>query len=345
MRVNVNGRYLLQRVTGVQRYAREIVARLADRCEVIRPAPSVRGLAGQLWEQLILPIRKGRGLLWSPSNTGPLAVREQVVTVHDCAVFDHAECFSRAFAVLHQQLVPRLARRVRLLITVSEFSKARILAHCRVPAERVKVIANGVDSRFVPQAAPAVMEAIERLRLPKDYVLCVGSLEPRKNLGRLLEAWRRVQTQVEGLSLVLAGGSHHVFRDAGLDELTHGVHLAGYVDDDLLPAIYSGARAFVYPSLYEGFGLPILEAMACGTPVICSNTTALPETAGDAARLVDPLAPESIAEGILEVVRSEAWQRDLRQRGLARARQFTWDRTAEETWHSLTRAGDTTCAL
>ena len=152
MHVHVNGRYLAQRLTGQQRYAREIVARLASRLDVIAPPTGSRGVRGHLWEQLSLPRQLNKDLLWSPSTTGPLSVKRQVVTIHDCAFFDQAKCFSRAFAAWYQFLVPRLARAARHIIAVSEFSKQRIVELCRVSAEKVTVIYSGVGKQFRPHS-------------------------------------------------------------------------------------------------------------------------------------------------------------------------------------------------
>jgi glycosyltransferase involved in cell wall biosynthesis len=338
MPIHVNGRYLAQRLTGQQRYAHEIVSRLQNRLDVIAPPAKSRGVRGHLWEQLMLPRRLGHGLLWSPSTTGPLSVKRQVVTIHDCAFFDQAHCFSRAFAAWYQFLVPRLARAARQIIAVSEFSKQRIVELCRVPTEKVSVIYSGVGQQFRPHSAIEIAAARTKLSLPERYILCVGSLEPRKNLARLLQAWQRVQPRLGDLSLVLVGSKSHVFRDIGLSEQPAAVHLAGYLDDDLLPAVYSAAEFFVYPSVYEGFGLPVIEAMASGVPVITSRVTALPEVAGDAAAYVDPLQVESIASGIENLAHNEQLKSDLRRKGTMRAAQFDWERTAQETWQVLESA-------
>ncbi|MGI8979890.1 MAG: glycosyltransferase family 4 protein [Pirellulaceae bacterium] len=345
MRVQVNGRFMRQRVTGMQRYAREIVARLGSRVELVEPSRASHGIRGHLWEQVGLPCQLRSSLLWSPCTTGPLGIGSQVVTIHDCAFRDRAECFTPRFAAWLQWLVPRLARRVRQILTVSQFSKDRIADSCRVPADKIHVVQNGVDPRFRPATMEEIVAARAKFNLPQNYVLSVGSLEPRKNLPRLLEAWQqisqqRIANQPPNTKLVLVGTTAAVFASAKLDAPDNSVVLTGYVPDELLPALYSGAAAFVYPSLYEGFGLTVLEAMACGTPVICSSSTSLPEVAGDAAVLVDPNDVAAIGHAIQNLLTDEHLRSSLRGRGLDRARQFTWDRAADETWKVLETAAN-----
>lgn len=330
----VNGRYLVQRLTGVQRYAREIVSRW-EPVPVLKPAVGGKGATGHLWEQFRLPTL-ACGLLWSPGTTGPLAVRQQVVTIHDTAFVDQAQCFTRSFATWYQWLVPRLARRVRKIITVSEFSKKRIVECCRVSPDKVQVIYSGVGPQFRPQSADAIGRARDAFRLPERYALCVCSLEPRKNLRRLLQSWTAMKDRPEDLHLVLAGAKGNIYGDIGLAEPPPNVQLVGYVTDEHLPALYSGAEFFAFPSLYEGFGLPVIEAMACGTPVLCSNSTSLPEAAGHAALLVDPLEPDSIAAGLQRLASDAALRKELRSLGLAHAQAFNWDETARQTWNVLT---------
>lgn len=335
MSLTINGRFLSHRVTGVERYAREVLARISTSPSVVTPRRPIRGVRGHLWEQGVLPARIGRDLLWSPCNTGPLAVAKQVVTIHDCAFFDHPEGFSRKFAAWYSWLVPKLARRIRRIITVSQFSKERLLEYCGVAPEKIVVIPHGVDERFRPLPAETVARTRTLLGLPPHYVLFVGNLAPRKNLARLLDAWKTVSPTYPEHSLVLAGMADNVFRDAGLGQLPSSVVRLGYVGDEHLPAVYGGAELFAFPSLYEGFGLPVLEAMACGVPVMTSGVTSLPEVAGDAALLVDPYRWESLADGLHKLLSDNVLRDELARRGLERAKSFTWDRTADTTWRTL----------
>jgi glycosyltransferase involved in cell wall biosynthesis len=195
----------------------------------------------------------------------------------------------------------------------------------------------GVAACFRQHSAGEIAAARDKLGLPPRYVLCVGSLEPRKNLARLLAAWQQIQHKLRGLSLVLAGAKSRIFRDAGVS-LPTAVHATGYLPEELLPAVYAGAEMFVYPSLYEGFGLPVLEAMASGVPVVTSNVASLPEVAGDAALTIDPQNIDSIAGGIENLASDSVLRTNLREKGLARAQLFTWQQAADQTWRVLEAA-------
>ena len=340
----VGTRILAMRTTGVQRYLRELLARLP---EVARVAPSkpLSGLHAHAWEQFRLPTQLHGRLLWSPSNTGPLVVRNQVVTIHDVVPLDHPEWLNERFAKWYRFLVPRLARRVRHVIVVSEFTRQRLAAWTGVDERKISVVYNGVDTRFVPQAAEAVAATRCKLQLPDGrYVLSVSSLEPRKNLGRLLLAWERLVPELPSdVWLVIAGakGKRLVFADVPeLKHLPERVYLPGYVHDEDLAQLYAGASAFVYPSVYEGFGLPPLEAMACGAPVVVGNCTSLPEVVGEAALTVNPYDVNALAQGLLDVVTQPELAARLRAAGPLRARQFTWDKAAEETRRALRAAAD-----
>jgi glycosyltransferase involved in cell wall biosynthesis len=237
-----------------------------------------------------------------------------VVTVHDLAVLRYPEAFPRWHRLYGTAGLRRVLRHADAVITVSEFTKNEVVDLVDVPAGRIRVVPNGVDAVFRPEPGDTASRG--------DYVLAVGTLEPRKNLGRTVEAAR-----LAGVELRVVGA-----RGWG------GVDASGWVGevpDVELAALYRGARCVLYPSLYEGFGLPVLEAMGCGTPVVTSRGTAMEDIAGGAAVLVDPLDPRSIADGIVEA----AGRRDeLVELGLARAREFTWDGAAdavERLWREL----------
>ncbi len=335
--VFVNARYEGRPTTGVERYAGEVVARLGAKVTLLRPARARRGAAGHAWEQLVLPRRlPADGLLWSPANSGPLRVASQVVTIHDASPLDHPEWFAPLYARWYGWLIPRLAQRVRRVITGSQFARNRLLAHCRIPPSRLTVIPPGVDrSRFAPQPATAVAAIRQSYDLPPIYLLFVGSLEPRKNLARLLEAWQRTSAELPDAALVLAGAPGRVFKGAGLPGVAPGVRRLGRVPETHLPALYSGATAFVIASLYEGFGLTALEAMACGTPVLASTAGALPEVVGDAALLFDPLDTSAIAASLSRALKDADLRRRAAPASLAQAATFSWDRTAQDIWTSL----------
>lgn len=339
MNIAVNTRTLASKLTGVQRYTSEIVNRLGARIEHIAPQSALDGIAGHAWEQAVLPTLLHGRLLWSPANTGPLVVEKQVVTIHDLSVVDRPEGFSLRFREFYRFLLPRLTRRVRAVITVSAFTRERLIEWARIPPSRVHAIHLGVDRRFSQQQLDSIEKLRNTLEIPsRYYILSLGSLEPRKNLPRLLAAWERVQRELpDEVWLVVAGGKgkSSVFKDVGIQRLPPRVHLTGRVPDEFLPTLYSGALVFTYPSLYEGFGLPPLEAMACGTPVLTSNVTSLPEVVGDAGLLVDPYDVEAIAHGICRLVGDSALREELKRKGLERAKQFTWERTADLTWQVL----------
>jgi glycosyltransferase involved in cell wall biosynthesis len=343
--ISYNGRFLDQELTGVQRYSQGMLASLAPHLRVLRPKAALSPIRGHLWEQLVLPRQSRHSLLWSPGNTGPLAKANQVVTVHDASTLDHPEWFSGKFAVWYRFLLPRLARRVRKIITVSEFSKDRLIATCSIPADKIAVIHNAIDARFRPASSEAQADFRKRHDLERPYCLYVGSLEPRKNVALLLKAW--AELSLPDCDLVLAGSAGHVFRERGFADLPPGVRLFGRVADDELSTLLSAAKCFIFPSLYEGFGFPPLEAMACGCPVICSNATSLPEVCGPAfdpndsastgaVLYFNPTDQEQLASRIRSVMAmNPAAARRMTLNGIAWTGQFNWDRCASQTWAVL----------
>lgn len=285
-------------------------------------------LPGHLWEQIRLPAimkKTGADLLWSPCGSGPLLVRKQVVTVHDASVLACPECFKWGYRTFHKTLLPLLCRRVLRLVTVSEFSKSELLSYKIGADERISVIHNGVNAKaFADRSRKIPMEGGE-------YILSVGSRDPRKNVTRLLKAWASIPSKLkDGFRLVIAGDGGRVFARETLKDVPRDVVFLGFVAEQDLASLYAGATVFVYPSIYEGFGLPPLEAMVCETPVIVSNTASLPEVCGDAALYCDPFSVESIAQKIVQLLGDSSLREQLRRKGLERAGEFTWHKAATE---------------
>jgi glycosyltransferase involved in cell wall biosynthesis len=329
-------------LSGVQRYVGEVCSRLGSKLQTIAPARPLQGFRGHLWEQCLLPGKIQSRMLWSPANTGPLFFANQVVTVHDLATLDHPEWFAPKFAAWYRCMIPRLVRNARRLIVGSEFTKSRLIDTVAADAAKISIIPNGVDERFRPCAPDDIDAVRQRLGIPSArYVLSIGTLEPRKNLNGQLEAWSRCVDRLPADTwLVVAGraGQPHVFGDTSQDRLPDRVHFTGFVPDADLPMLYSGSLALLYPSFYEGFGLPALEAMAAGTVPIVSNSTSLPEVVADGALLVDPADNAAIATAIECLVTNPQLRQELGARAIRRARAFTWERTAAMTWEVLCQA-------
>lgn len=333
----VNLRTLGYRITGVQRYVVSLLPHLPSTLVPVKPSRALQGIKGHLWEQLYLPTQLRHRLLWSPGNTGPFGVSRQVLTVHDASSLDHPEWFERKFALWYAALLPPLIRKVRAVITVSHFSKERIVRLTGVKPERVNVIFNGVDRRLRPADPQSVEQVRTDFGLSRRYILFVGSLDPRKNLKTLLQAWQL--DAFDGADLAVVGASGHLFPKQQFDAIPRGVRLLGWVEDRVLPALYSGASGFVYPSLYEGFGLPPLEAMACGCPPAVSDIPVHREVCADAAIYFDPLSPEDLADKLESMLRLDGASRAaLVQRGMQRAALYRWEDAAAETWRVLERA-------
>jgi glycosyltransferase involved in cell wall biosynthesis len=335
----VNLRTLGYRTTGVQRYLRGLLPHMPGELNSIKPSQALHGIKGHVWEQLYLPTQLRHRLLWSPGNTGPVGISRQVLTVHDAAALDHPEWFERKFARWYGVLLPRLIRKVRAIITVSHFSKERIVRLSGVEPECVHVIYNGVAQRFQAADPKTIKELRAEYDLTGPYILFVGSLEPRKNLRVLLQAWRL--GGFEGANLAVVGTGGHVFANLGFDTIPAGVRLLGRLEDEVLAALYSGAAGFVYPSIYEGFGLPPLEAMACGCPVAVSDIPAHREVFGGAAMYFDPFSPDDLSSRLKCLLELDVLSRaSTIEEGLRHAASYGWEKAAADTWHVLQAAAN-----
>lgn len=342
--IYVNVKVMRYHLTGVQRYCTEILRSVSNNLLISKIQPPFwlsQSVSGHIWEQVVLPYCIKGKLLFSPSNTGPILVKNQVVTIHDVVSLDHPEWLNPRFATWYQFLLPKLAKQVKKIITISEFSKKRIIHHIKIPENKIVVIPNGVNENFTPRNSCEITEVKKILNIPEgQYILYLGSLEPRKNLQRVVMAWNKIQDDFpKDTYLVIAGarGRKQVFQSIDIPDNTKNVMFLGHIPDQYLPALYSGALYFIYVSIYEGFGLPVLEAMACGTPVLASNTTSIPEVVGNSAFLVNPLSVDEIAEAMLVLQESESLRQQLKISGLERVKSYNWKETSRQTWNLLLR--------
>ncbi len=291
-------------------------------------------------EQLRIPIalqREGVTLFHAPHYVLPPLVRcQSVVTIHDCIHLMFPQYLPNRMALAYARTSIRLAaRRATRVLTVSESSKRDILRFVDTEPDKIDVIYNAFDERFgVEPREEDVVRVRERYQLHDEFVLYAGNVKPHKNLERLIDAFDRVRRRgLDHLKLVIIGDE--ISKYASLRRAVHKhqlhkyVRFLGFLPEETLAVMYRLAGVFVFPSLYEGFGLPPLEAMASGTPVVTSNVSSLPEVAGDAAMLVDPYDPDSIATGIERVLTDERVRGDLRRKGIARARQFSWEQSVK----------------
>ena len=321
-------------IGGVERLAREMALRLPavapGRYRVIAPPSRLAHRAGHLWEQGLLPALAARHpLLYSPANLAPVLYPRNAVVIHDAAALRHPEAYSALYVAYQRRMLPALAHRARVLITVSEFSRGELVDMLGVAPERVTVIPEGVDERFFA-AAPDVGVA-ERYALPSRYVLALGTVSERKNLDVLGRAASALAQR--GIELVVAGSQRGYLRGS-----VAGLRRLGYVAEADLPALYAGAQALAMPSRYEGFGLPCLEAMAAGTPVVAAACAALPETVADAGLLVDPDHADAFAQALVSVVEDADIRAKLIAAGRHRAARFSWSVTAARTDATLVAA-------
>lgn len=339
----INGRFLGQRLTGVQRYALETLIALDEMLSnagsarpfdavVIAPSgtrsPALRSVGfrcvgpfhGHVWEQLTLPIVTRGSWLLSFCPTGPLLKSAQVVTIHDAAVYRVPESYGWLFRAWYKFLLPRIVRRSAVVMTVSEFAKSELIATLEVPAGHVRVSGEGWQhlERFRPQPSVLAAHGLSS----KGYILAVSSLAPHKNFRVIARALEHLHDC--GLPVVVAGAVDPRVFDGASEGALGSLKLLGYVSDEELRALYEHAAMFVHPSSYEGFGIPPLEAMASGCPVVASSAGAIPEVCGDAAVYFRPDDPLELARLIRRLASDHAEREALVQRGYDRLRAHSW---------------------
>ncbi len=365
MRIGVSGQLLKGRYTGVEHYVYNLmrnivrynvgneyvfyVPRVFSRTDApidglrIRESwiPGTSRAMRFLWEQSYLPILLAKDnidVFHAPGYTMPLmTTTPSVVTIHDVIAMKYPEFCSRMNRLHYRLVLPPTAAKAARIITTTGYTRDDIVDTLGVPEDKIDVIPLGVHESFVPiEDGSALASVRRRYGLPPEFVLFVGNLEPKKNIGRIIEAFNTLRkSRSIPHALAVVGRKEWLFKDlkrmVRLLGLERHVFFLGNVPLSDLVLLYNAADVFIFPSLYEGFGIPPLEAMACGTPVVTSNRSSLPEVVGDAAVTVDPLSTGEIAQALHAVLTGDELRRTLRERGLNRAKLFSWESTARKT--------------
>jgi len=365
MRIAIDGQLLWGQYSGVERSLDELLRHLplvgreheycvyvgrgfpdnlppAANLRIVRTAvPSANRAARILWQQVVFPAvlrRAEADVLHAPGYVLPLRARlPTVLTVFDLIARQRPALARRANRWYYRLFVPPSARRADALIVPSRFTQRGLETELGLPPEKIHRVPLGVSARFRVLSDQTALAAVrQRYRLPERFVLFVGNLEPKKNLVTAVRAWRElIRRWPDAPQFVIAGKrgwlEDPIFAEAARANLQNGVLFTGFVPDGDLPALYNLAELFVFPSLIEGFGLPPLEAMACGTPVVASDRGALPEVLGQAARLVEAQDVEGLAEAMRDLLTDKTQRAEWVQRGLAHAARFSWEETARQT--------------
>lgn len=346
---SINGRFLTQRITGVQRYASQLTDALATvvnangsqgRIEIVAPPdatqPDFSSIpfrtagtgSGQWWEQVTLPDSSGEGII-SLCNTGPLRKRKQVVCIHDTNVFSCPESYSRSFRWYYKSVLPMLGRRTAKILTVSKTS-ADMLVKCGVArAEKIEVVPNGHEHAFGWDASQSTL--LQEQPPTRPFALVIGSRAPHKNI-QLVHQIAEGLDQL-GVDIYISGGSSSIFSSEQKSPVASNIRFLGYVTDHDLASLYSQALCLLFPSHQEGFGLPLVEAMALGCPVVSSNTSCMPEIVGEHGVLVAPTDPAAWVEAVA-AIKSGSVQFN-RQAVATHLKQFSWQRSAEKLYSIL----------
>ena len=345
--IYINGRFLTQPMTGVERYAYNIckaMARLRQPFTIVCPKAPIHqdydvsdlsivhyGIGNShFWEQCVLPfffIGKKDYLVLSFTGLGSILIRHKVMTVHDLSFLKNPSWYSRAYYWYYKFMTPLAVKTSQHILTVSEFSKSEILGfYPFLKAEKISVVYNAIDRQLFKPLTPSPSHPLT-LSPSHPFVLCVSSIDPRKNFVRLIEACQGLT----GAKLYIVGKYNRVFsQQMQLDTTSEHIQFLGRVSDDELVRLYNQAACFVFPSLYEGFGLPPLEAMACGCPVLVSDIPVEREVCGDAALYFNPLDPNNILHTITQYLNNaDVIKEKMRQKGFENITRFSWEKSAQ----------------
>lgn len=342
MKIYINARFLTQDITGVQRFAIEISLQLKKilKNDVVFLSPNnikqdsikeeleaivIGNNTGHKWEQFDLPryLKSIKSpLLLNIANTAPLFYSNKISTIHDIAFEIYPEMFSLPFRVFYKFLIPRLYKHSKSVFTVSEFSKKEILRLYGDKGQNIHVIYNGISNVFKPNDT----------KKTEKFILAVSSLNKRKNFNNLLKTFNEI-TELPDIKLYLIGGINRNFTDQGLTDLinsNNNIKFIGRVSDDELVNLYSSAEVFVFPSIYEGFGIPPLEAQSCGCPVVASNVTSIPEVCGESVLYFNPYDIADMKETLLKVLSEQGLKDKLVNKGFENINRFSWEKSANK---------------
>lgn len=356
-KIFINGRFFSQKITGVQRVAIETLGKLdlligeghlPSHVKIIILCPKnaitddfryknieirkVGKLTGHFWEQIELPIYSRWSLLVNFCNTAPVTKRNQVVIIHDAAVYGFPEAYSKSFRMVYKVIYNLVSNNSKKILTVSQFSKMELIKYLKINSEKVDVISLGSDHINMLQSDPS-FEQLHSLEQTK-YLLAVSSINPNKNFSAIMKALELLENNNDYKVFIAGGSDLKVFGNVGLAD-SKKINYLGYVTDEQLKSLYKYANCFIFPSFYEGFGLPPIEAMSQGCPVIVSDRASMPEVCKDAALYIDPNKPEEIANQIKAIMTEDKLRENLRIKSIQRANEYTWKRTASEILESI----------
>lgn len=356
-RVIINGRFLTQNMSGVQRFARELLLALdrligsdaigsscASRVQVVVPRDyvgdneysslkllRVGNLGGQLWEQAFLPWYARGDLLVNLCNAAPLFKQRQMVTVHDAAVWEIPQAYGKLFGAWYRFMIPIVCQNAAARVTVSEFSRRELTRILSLPEQSFAVVKESGEHILRVDSDRSIL--VKHGLIPGRYVFAASNMSPSKNFSAVAQAISLLGDC--GFDFAIAGGANPRVFASGKVVLPSTVKHLGYVSDGELRALYENAGCFVYPSLYEGFGLPPLEAMHCGCPVVASRAASLPEICGNAVIWCDPLAPADIAQQIARIMADSSLRASMAMAGAKRAAEFSWQKSAIAFWQVI----------